>query len=88
MKVVVMGPNLRADEDFHVHVAGCADLKKALYRGIGRDTNDWVYDAVSQQEVIEDIFSETDLADGGDWRDMTTSIRFFPCTNGLPEETP
>lgn len=87
IKVAIFGPNLpRPLSDtgmFVVHVHGCPDTAKGLYRRLGPDSGGWAMEADSEREVVEEIFS--DFLDENDWQDLAHSIRFFPCLD-LPVE--
>lgn len=86
-ELTIAGPNLTSGNDFHVHKAGCSDLKRrVVYRGAPLDTGEFV----SVQDVVESIYS--DMIDQGDegttWRDYQGSIDFFPCCGKLEIENP
>ena len=92
MKVTVLGPNGINDASFHVHKAGCADIKKPKYRWALSDGT-WGFDASSKQEIVEVLWSDfigtgETLHDDGtptSWLDYQHDTRIFPCV-GLKEE--
>lgn len=94
--VAIVGPNLldQTKGDFHVHAAGCRDLKKAEYRLHRRDTDN-ALEVGSVKDVIEYIYADIidqDIQEGNipdtedAWENYLVSVHFFPCTDDLPRE--
>lgn len=86
MRVRILGPNLpaAAGETFHVHAAGCADIKRSpLYR----EATGWDTEADSKVDVVWDIYCDVfgDNHTAGQWDDPAErapyeqDVRFFPC---------
>lgn len=93
MQVVIIGPNLidQSKGSFHVHKAGCADTKKAVYRLHRRDMDP--FEVGSEKDVIEYIFSDIidqDISEGyipdteDAWKSYLSEVYFFPCVKDLP----
>ena len=85
IKVAVLGPNLRVnDETFHVHARGCSDIKKNYGPGkkIGGEDLGWIIDVGSRQDIVEAIYCEhmEENGDTGpdDWK-LYDDLRVFPC---------
>jgi hypothetical protein len=84
MKVSVIGPNGINDATFHVHRAGCLDIRR--YKRIERP---WDMDADREQDVVECCFAdfidsdETWTEENGytSWEDYRHEVRFFPCVS-------
>lgn len=94
MKVTVHGPNgtwSRNDVTFHVHAAGCADTRKAMYR-MSIETRGWEIEVASRDEVVEATYEPEcflyDPTDAADRAAYDEDFHFFPCTAGLPQHTP
>lgn len=86
MRVTILGPNLpvAGTEAIHVHKAGCQDTRKRLYAG---QRGGWTIEAPSIQSVVFDIYPPEDFCySEAEWEHYAADIRFFPCTDGLPEE--
>jgi hypothetical protein len=70
-------------EGHHVHAAGCADLSRSKYRGVEVH----VYDVASEQELIEEFFSDFLNGPGWDeeyvWTDFIGELHILPCAKGL-----
>lgn len=86
MKLTIIGPNL-ADQSkgsFHVHAAGCADLKRGQYRNLYRgDTGTYHEDHDSIRSVVDSIYGPQS---GGfyeesetTWADYVSDFYFAPC---------
>jgi hypothetical protein len=85
IKLTILGPNLFGfDHTFHIHSAGCADLRKRQYRGAQQSTHDFD----SLQEVVEDWY-DGQLQDNADdpvwssWEAYADEFKVFPCVKGL-----
>jgi hypothetical protein len=88
--VVVIGPNLlKQDHSFHVHAAGCADIKRSpVYRSreFDGDKNSPM-DFNSETEVIEFVYS--DFIDNDNPADnFSGDFNFFPCVRFAAPVTP
>ncbi len=84
MKVVVIGPNLRDPNspDFHVHAAGCADIKKnRLYAGHEEANHSYDFDSV--QELVKEWYLDILAETGEDWHNYIQEFKFFGCAEGL-----
>lgn len=91
--VVICGPNLRDQKkgQFHVHVEGCADLKRMLRKEPAYKEGWLLEDADSKQAVVEHIYEdqmrETIQQNGStDWREFD-DVYMFPCVK-LPDDAP
>lgn len=90
MRVTICGPNLQDQSkgQFHIHAAGCADLKRHAHRE-PEYRHGWTISAASQldvaAEVYSDIMAEHEGADDGlDKPEAYVSeFHFFPCTKEL-----
>lgn len=87
MKVAILGPNMPAEagETFHVHAAGCADVKRNWwYRG----QDPWTIEVSSVIRTVGAIYDPSnfdyDLHDQDDRSPYEGDIRFFPCVDALP----
>lgn len=80
MKLVICGPNLRTlgSETFHVHRAGCGDLRKYTYTG----EPPMEVDTSSKVEVCDFVYGvgEFETLSGAYLYDF----KFFPCAGDLP----
>lgn len=96
MEVKIMGPNLKDQSkgQFHVHAAGCADLKHyGPGRRIGgdlpgqREPSVEVKDRVDCVEyVYADQISEQPEDEQAQYvLDLLNDLHFFPCVKDLPE---
>lgn len=90
MDLTIAGPNLASGSTFHVHKAGCADLKrKVVYRGAQK----WDGDFTSLQDVVEDVFTDHMGENDADspyskWEAYTGEFDIFPCVGALPDVAP
>lgn len=85
MKVTVCGPNLRDQSKgtFHVHAAGCADLKRGARKDIAyRDG--WTIDAETRVDVAEDVYDNGIMQEDETGADYLFDFYFFPCCAALP----
>ena len=90
--VTIIGPNLPrplCDKGtFHVHRAGCADIKRITGR-YGLDLP-WTIEVASILDVVGAVYDPSnfdyDLSDPEDRSPYETDIHFLPCTSGLPYE--
>lgn len=79
--VEILGPLGGAGDDFHVHAAACADVRKKRYNGHRRE---WVADVGTFREVVEEIYSDFIFAnDRQPWEDYADGVRVFPCVGDL-----
>lgn len=86
-RVVTIGPNLfGAADDFHVHAADCADLRRnRLYRH-HRDDIAHPHDVASLRDLVHTIYNPDDFDyDPDQWADFAPGINVFPCID-LPDE--
>lgn len=99
MEIVVIGPNLRDQSkgSFHVHAAGCADIKRNYRQEIAEGVIDTPWEAQDRMAVVASMYG---LKAGGfyderpeDARALTLSefleglmgeFHFAPCVNALP----
>lgn len=85
--VVIVGPNLprEAKATFHVHAAGCADLKRGW---IARHAaGERPVRCASEQDVVEYVYA--DMIDESDaaWSDYASEFHYAPCvTFANPDE--
>lgn len=96
MKVAVLGPNGLNDATFHVHRAGCKDVKR-MERMLFMEPA-WHMEANSVREVVECCYEDfigTEETFGRyghqerytTWEDYVGEIRFLPCCiDGLDKE--
>lgn len=90
--LTVAGPNLRDPVyTFHVHAAGCADLKGKTYQGIDPP---WTADFDSLAEVVRDVYADIMRENDEDPADLLvlarygSEFRFFPCVDHLTQPNP
>lgn len=79
-RLTIVGPNLSDQSlgDFHVHAAGCADLKRN--RNLRNEDQSWTLRAHSKlavaEHIYEDIIDENpDVSASG----YLSTIHFAPC---------
>jgi hypothetical protein len=86
MRVVVIGPNLpdQSRGQYHVHLAGCADI------GRSRDYRSGEYDADKANPIEVDTLDEAveyaygdAIDDGDDVASLRSDMYVFPCAAGL-----
>lgn len=98
MKLTIVGPNLPNNnhETMHVHVAGCGDLKRGIYKHMPKhEVHNEEHDSV--RSLVEGWFgpeagsfygerwAEEDIpADA--WKHYESEFWFAPCVKGLPDE--
>lgn len=82
MEVVILGPNLPTrDETFHVHRAGCKDLRKMHYRNHLEDP----IEMASHEEVAKYIYPPEDFEyDPAKWPEYDLDFKYFNCCAALP----
>jgi hypothetical protein len=83
--VVVLGPNLHgSNSTFHVHAAGCADIKRnAFYRSPEfNDDKRNPLDFNSVEEIAEYVYDFEENP-----RDLVNDFEVFPCVHFTKEET-
>lgn len=86
-ELTIAGPNLQSGSTFHVHKAGCSDLKRrVVYRGAQVDTAEYA----SVQEVVEDIYADMMAENDPDseyatWQGYVSEFDFFPCCGEIPD---
>jgi hypothetical protein len=93
IEITSIGPNGLKDATFHVHAAGCADIKRGIKAtGKGEVTAD--YRRAEKNDMIVKSFRdmvEQDYSDimaeneGSTWEDYTGEYRIFPCVT-FPED--
>ncbi len=94
LEVQVWGPNLgvAGEEAIHVHAAGCRDTLRGAYRSFALfpGNEPAVERFASQRDVVEVIHAPADFEYDADlaWGDFAGDVRFFPCVDALPAETP
>ena len=88
MNVEIVGPNLHpsvewSGYDFHVHAAGCTDLRRY---GLMRDQRGdlrWTFEAANDEEIVTEIYADfLPYGDDGElntWVDFADTVRIFPC---------
>lgn len=90
-RVEIVGPNLndQSTGDFHVHAASCRELDFPEYHGVREQRGDfrWIIEAESQQEIVEDIFSDILAENDYGWEVEEGGVHFFPCVT-VPRLTP
>lgn len=89
MKLTIIGPNLPGADSgtFHVHAAGCADLKrKAIYRGMRYETNHEEHDTLESlvDSYYCDMMNENEEGSPwATWEAYQDEFRIFPCCNAI-----
>lgn len=89
------GRNFRDGYYFHVHAAGCADLKRGEYRTlVGQDVENYT-EATSLKDLVDAEYgpdagsfyeeSGLDADDPNAWRGYVAEFKVFPCID-LPDE--
>jgi hypothetical protein len=76
--VTVIGPNLRDQSkgSFHVHAAGCADIKRSARRDPEFE-NGWDIDAENLTEVVDAVYPPEDFGcESGEYLD---EFHIAPC---------
>lgn len=87
--VVIVGPNLQGGAQrkgaFHVHAAGCADLRHyGEGRKFGGDTG-WDVEVSSRREIVEEIYADHIAENpGASWEDYD-DLHVAPCVH-FPEQ--
>jgi hypothetical protein len=82
-QVTIIGPNLPGNtQTFHVHAAGCADIKRSrLYHR----AQQWTVELASAQEVVYDVYPSGDFDyPPEEWEDYLSEFRIFPCLDSFP----
>jgi hypothetical protein len=93
IEITSIGPNGISDATFHVHAAGCADIKRGIKVGKGNtvaanysraEKNDMI--VASFREMVEQDFADI-MAENPDetWESYTNEYRIFPCVT-FPED--
>jgi len=87
--IVILGPNL-ADQSkgsFHVHSAGCADIKRnRLYKSREFDSDKRnVQDFDSEKQVAEYVYA--DMLDENDMATLLSNIYFHACVSFPKKES-
>ncbi len=80
--LTIVGPNLpnEAKASFHVHAAGCADLKRGWIRSHrGHDTT-----TASKLDVVEQVYGDILAEDDATAEEYLYDFHFAPCVD-LPE---
>lgn len=83
MKLNITGPNIGLGGEFHVHAAGCADLRKAIYRGNPESCNE---DYDTFQSMVEDYYCHQIDESGGTWDEYAMDFHVFPCVTQLAKD--
>jgi len=87
-KVTIVGPNLRDQSKggFHVHAAGCADLKHYGRNGkFGGEVDEYsTIDATSKKECVEFVYADH-IDEGMSYESGRDDLYFMPCCRDLPE---
>jgi hypothetical protein len=84
MLVTICGPNLndQSSGQFHVHAAGCADLKRGAMRE-PEYRHGWTIEATTRDDVGDEIYADH-IAEGsmepGEGKD---DCKFFDCCSSL-----
>jgi hypothetical protein len=85
VKVRIWGPNLprsREPATFHVHVDGCPDTKKGIYRQV---PDGWVIDAVDAKDIVTDVYPPEDFDydpdNKNEYGQYDGDVRIFPCVS-------
>jgi hypothetical protein len=91
-KLTIAGPNLSSGATFHVHKAGCRDLKSRA-KGYGPDVDLDTDDFASVQEICEFVYADhmAENEPGSEfstWEGYVGEFDIYPCVKGLPTETP
>lgn len=88
MKVYVVGPNLndQSKGQFHVHAAGCADLKR-MARCDGAYREELTHEPVdleTQEAVARHVYDNGIMEEGETGLDYLSEFHFFPCCERMP----
>jgi hypothetical protein len=89
MLLTIVGPNLidQSTGSFHVHSAGCEDLKRGQYRLLGSgDSHFMTGHYESARDVVEDVFGDIIAEGDSTWESCEGEFHFFPCCSELPAE--
>ncbi|MCD6056504.1 MAG: hypothetical protein K0Q89_34 [Thermomicrobiales bacterium] len=86
----VTGPNIGMGGEWHVHRAGCADLRRRPYRGNPESLDE---EYASLRQLVETTWSDIIADNEGDphygkWENYLDTFKVFPCVKGLPDEEP
>jgi hypothetical protein len=80
--VTVYGPNLPTQgETFHVHAAGCADVRRGFYPGLSKHQA-MAWEAESIQEIVEEVYLDQIAESDGEWatwEPYAHDFKIFPC---------
>jgi hypothetical protein len=85
IKVAVYGPNIGHGGEFDVHKPGCSDTWRDPRRRGYADEIPMVFEASSQQEVVEAVYADQlEEARAGEssateWTAYEGEFRFYPC---------
>ena len=86
-RVTIFGPNLndQSKGQFHVHAAGCADLRRHASRE-PEYRNGWTIDAADRLTVADEVYADMiDEREDAKPDDYLDDFHFFPCCSDLPE---
>lgn len=89
-KLTIAGPNLTTGATFHVHKAGCRDLKSRA-KGYGPTTDVDTGEYESLREIVEEIYSDHMAENDEDspyavWTGYIGEFDIYPCVGNLPNE--
>lgn len=88
-ELTIAGPNLSSGATFHIHKAGCRDLKSRAKGYVGREM--WTAEFTSLRDIVEDVFSDHMAENDEDspyakWTGYNGEFDIFPCVGELPDE--
>lgn len=88
------GRNFASGHYYHVHAAGCDDLRRGEYQNLTQDVEDYT-ELTSVKELVDgeygpgagSFYEEAglDADDPNAWRGYVTEFKLFPCID-LPDE--
>lgn len=87
MKLTITGPNPHGGM-FHVHRTGCRDLNRQPYASIRLGYEKHEEEHSSVRSVVEGVYADMidEFGTGDTWVSYLSEFKFFPCTDGLPDD--
>lgn len=89
MQVTICGPNLndQSKGQFHVHAAGCSDLKRHAHREPEYE-HGWTIEAESRVDVATEVYADhmAEREPSDPWskpEPYVSEFHFFPCCDSL-----
>ena len=68
--------------DPEIHVAGCADIKRQIKRGV-YDRHPYDIDVTSERDVVEEYWADILAEESSSYESCYAYTKFLPCTREL-----